>query len=46
MEFNAENKEDNIMVMYNSGFSIIEISKVLDLDVSSVKSFIDSHRGE
>jgi hypothetical protein len=36
----------NIMEMYNAGFSIIEISKVMNVGVSEVKYVIDSHQGD
>ena len=36
----------NIMEMFNAGFSIIEISKVLHLGVGEVKAIIDKQQGE
>lgn len=36
----------NVMEMYHAGFSMIEISKVMKLDVSQVKDVIDEERGE
>ena len=36
----------NIMEMYNAGFSIIEISKVMNVGGSEVKYVIDSHQGD
>ena len=36
----------NIMEMYDAGFSIIEISKVIGLGVSEVKFIIDKHQGD
>ncbi len=36
----------NIMEMFNAGFSIIEISKVMSLGVDKVKDVIDTHQGE
>ena len=38
--------EENVMDMYHAGFSILEISKLLDLGVGEVKFFIDKHQGE
>ena len=35
----------NIMEMFGAGFSIIEISKVLKLEVSEVKEIIDKEQG-
>ncbi|MBR6401744.1 MAG: hypothetical protein IKS48_00005, partial [Eubacterium sp.] len=35
----------NIMEMFKAGFSIIEISKVLEIGVSEVKSVIDKEQG-
>ena len=46
IEISSNNKEDNIMGMYNAGFSILEISKVLKIGVSEVKKCIDAHQGE
>ena len=36
----------NIMDMFNAGFSIIEISKVLKISVGEVKAIIDKQQGE
>ena len=36
----------NVIAMYNTGFSIIEISKVLKIEVGEVKSIIDMHQGD
>ena len=36
----------NIMEMFNAGFSIIEISKVLKISVGEVKKIIDNQQGE
>ena len=36
----------NIMEMFNAGFSIIEISKVLGIGVGEVKAIIDKQQGE
>ena len=36
----------NVMEMYHAGFSILEISKVMNLGVSEVKYVIDQHQGE
>ena len=38
--------EENVMDMYHAGFSILEISKLLDLGVGEVKYVIDKHQGE
>ena len=38
--------EENVMGMYHAGFSILEISKLLDLGVGEVKYVIDKHQGE
>ena len=40
------NTEENVMGMYHAGFSILEISKLLDLGVGEVKYVIDKHQGE
>jgi DNA-directed RNA polymerase specialized sigma24 family protein len=34
------------MEMFNAGFSIIEISKVLKISVGEVKKIIDNQQGE
>ncbi len=36
----------NIMEMFNAGFSIIEISKVLGIGVGEIKAIIDKQQGE
>lgn len=40
------NTEENVMGMYHAGFSILEISKLLDIGVGEVKYVIDKHQGE
>ena len=36
----------NVIAMYSTGFSIIEISKVLKIEVGEVKSIIDMNQGD
>ncbi len=38
--------EENVMGMYQAGFSILEIAKLLGIGVGEVKSIVDKHQGE